>query len=79
MEGLKKHVDTIVILTGVLASVLWMNASMNNLKEDLHKEISTLRTDVQKDINLLRNDITIIKTVLIMKDIMPVQLASKEE
>jgi hypothetical protein len=72
---IKKHIDIMIILGGVLASVLWMNASVNSLKTDLKKDIEEFR----KDINSLRNDITIVKTVLIMKDIMPVHLATKED
>ena len=55
MEFFKKHVDTVIILTGILASVLWMNGKFNEIEKD----------------------ITIIKTVLIMKNIMPTELASK--
>jgi hypothetical protein len=57
MELFKKHVDTVVILTGILASVLWMNGKFNEIEKD----------------------ITIIKTVLIMKNIMPTELASKSQ
>lgn len=55
MELIKKHVDTVVILSAFAASVLWMNGKFNELEKD----------------------ITIIKTVLIMKGIMPQQLASE--
>lgn len=57
MDLFKKHVDTVIILTGILASVLWMNGKFNEIEKD----------------------ITIIKTVLIMKNIMPIELASKTE
>jgi hypothetical protein len=62
METLKKHVDTVVVLGGILASVLWMNGKFN---------------DVEKDINSLKTDIAVMKTVLIMKNIMPTELAQK--
>lgn len=57
MELFKKHVDTVIILTGILASVLWMNGKFNEIEKD----------------------ITIIKTVLIMKNIIPIELASKSQ
>ncbi len=56
MDWFKKHVDTVVVLGGILASVLWMNGKF---------------AEVEKDI-------TIIKTVLILKNIMPSELAHKE-
>ena len=55
MDIIKKHVDTMVVLGGILSSILWMNHQFNELKQD----------------------ILIIKTVLIMKNIMPDQLCAK--
>ena len=57
MEWFKKHVDTVVVLGGILTATLWMTSKMN---------------DVEKDI-------TIIKTVLIMKNIMPVELVKNDD
>ena len=56
MDWFKKHVDTVIVLGGILASVLWMNGEFNSLKKD----------------------ITVIKTVLILKNIMPIELAKEE-
>ena len=56
MEWLKKHADTVIILSAFAASLLWMNGKFN----DIEKDIST------------------IKTVLILKNIMPAELAVKE-
>lgn len=55
MDWLRKHVDTVIVLGGILSSVLWMNTKFN----ELDKEIS------------------IIKTVLIIKNIMPSELANE--
>jgi hypothetical protein len=63
MEWFKKHTDTVIILTAFGASVLWMNGKFN---------------DIEKEIYLLKTDIAVMKTVLIMKDIMPKELAKKE-
>ena len=60
MEWFKKHTDTIIILSGILSSVIWMNGKFGAL---------------EKDIANLDKDIAIVKTVLIMKNIMPVELA----
>lgn len=57
MEWLKKHVDTVIILSGILGSVLWMNGKFNELEKE----------------------VVVMKTVLLMKDIMPKELAAKKE
>lgn len=48
MDWLKKHVDTVIILTAFGSSILWMNGQFNKIEKDL----------------------TIVKTVLIMKNIL---------
>lgn len=54
MEWFKKHTDTVVVLTAIVASMMWMNGKFNELEKE----------------------ITIIKTVMIMKNIMPIELAN---
>lgn len=56
MELIKKHVDTIIVLGGILGAILWMNGKFNDV-----------------DRRLIR-----IETVLIMKDLMPRELAVKK-
>ena len=56
MNWIKKHTDTVVILTSILGSVVWMNGKFNQLDKDM----------------------AIVKTVLIVKGIMPSELALKE-
>ena len=56
MEWVKKHTDTVIILTAFATSVLWMNGKFNELEKDM----------------------AVIKTVMIMKNIMPSELAHKE-
>ncbi len=55
MDLLKKHVDTVIVLGGILASVLWMNGKFNQIEKE----------------------IAIMKTVLIIKGIMPDALAKQ--
>lgn len=57
MDWFKKHVDTVIVLGGILTSVLWMNAKFS----------------------LLEKEIAVIKTVLIMKNIYPSELALKNQ
>ncbi len=64
MDTLKKHIDTIIILTAFASALLWINGKFN----DLEKEIYCVKTEV-----------AILKTVMVMKNIMPVELAHKED
>ena len=56
MELFKKHVDAIIVLSGLLGSLVWMNAKFNKIEKDL----------------------AVIKTVLVMKNILPAELAKTE-
>lgn len=64
MDWFKKHVDTVIILSAFAASVIWMNGKFN---------------DVDKRFNEIEKDITMIKTILIMKNIMPAELAHQSQ
>lgn len=57
MDWFKKHVDTVIILGAVCASLIWMNGKFGQIEKDM----------------------AIIKTVLIMKQIMPTDLCHKEK
>jgi len=59
-----KHVDTVLILSSIIGCFLWMNGKFN---------------EVQKDIWNLEKDISTIKTVLIMKNIMPHELVAQKD
>lgn len=62
MDWFKKHVDTVIILGAVAGSMLWMNGKFN---------------EVEQKIANLDKEVAIIKTVLILKNIMPQDLAIK--
>lgn len=62
MEWVKKHTDTIIVLGGILTSVMWMNHKFNRVDEKF---------------SILEKEVAIIKTVLIIKGIMPDTMASK--
>lgn len=62
MEFFKKHADTVVILGAVCTSLVWMNGKINGVNERF---------------SAIEKDIAIIKTVLIMKQIMPTECMSK--
>lgn len=74
MELIKKHVDTVVVLGAILSSVLWMNGKFNSVDHqfaEIEKQIALTRADFEKEIS-------IIKTVMIMKNIMPSELANNK-
>lgn len=56
MDWLKKHVDTVIIMGGILSSFLYMQNKFAHIEKD----------------------IIIVKTVLIMRNIMPSELAKEE-
>lgn len=60
MEWFKKHVDTVVILGAFATCMLWMNGQFNGIDSRFAQ---------------LEKDMAVIKTVLIMKNIMPSELA----
>lgn len=63
MEWFKKHADTVTVLTGILLSILWMNGKFS---------------DVNQRFSEVEKELSVIKTVLIMKQIMPVEMASHQ-
>jgi hypothetical protein len=71
MDFLKKHADTVAIIGGILTSVLWMNGKFN----DVDKKFN----EMDKKFSTIEKDMAVIKTVLIMKEIMPDKLAKHEE
>lgn len=64
MDWFSKHVDTAVVLGAVLGCMIWMNGKFS---------------DVDSRFNEIEKDIAVIKTVLVMKDIMPHKLTNSEE
>lgn len=64
MEWVKKHVDTVIILGGILSSVFWMNGKF---------------TEVDHKLAEMEKDMSVIKTVLILKGILPMDLASIDD
>lgn len=61
---IKNHVDTVVIIGAICGSLIWMNGKFN---------------DVEKDMGLLKTDMAVIKTVLVMKNILPPELAKASD
>ncbi len=70
MEWFNKHADTVVIIGAIVSSMLWMNGKFNEIDHRFSK-VDHHFSDVEKEI-------AIIKTVLIMKNIMPSELANSK-
>lgn len=68
MEWFKKHADTIVILGSFVWCFWHLNEKVNDGFIQVNREISHIEKEV-----------AIIKTVMIMKNIMPQELAQKEK
>jgi hypothetical protein len=64
MDIIKKHVDTVIVLGGILGSVMWMNHQFNNVDKQLSK---------------LEKDMAVMKAVLIVREVMPKELALATE
>lgn len=64
MEWIKKHTDTVVVLGAIFSCFLWMNGRFSG---------------IEKDLSHLDKDLAVIKAVLVMKNIMPCELAHAEE
>ncbi len=82
MDWMKKHVDTVVVLGGIVGALVWMNGKFDDTNEKFNAKFYKLEQDialVNKDIALINKEIAIMKTVMIMKNIMPHELAVNEQ
>lgn len=71
MEWFKKHIDTVVILTAFGSSVFWMSGKFSDIDKRFYL--------VDKQFSEMHEQIVVIKTVLLMKNILPAELAKHEE
>ena len=64
MEWFKKHTDTVMVISAVATSMLWMNGKFN---------------EIDKQFSSIEREIAVMKAVLIIKNIMPCELAQCNE
>lgn len=64
MDWIKKHTDTVIVLGAILSSVLWMNGKFN---------------EIEKEMSVIKTEIAVMKAVLTMKNILPPELAHKQD
>ena len=71
MDWFTKHADTAAVLGSVLGAVIWINAQFG----DVQTQFGVVHAEISK----VKEDVAIIKTILIMKGLMPCELAEKGE
>ncbi len=64
MDWFKKHADSVATISTLIWAIVWMNGRFN---------------EIDQRFSNLEKDIAIIKTVLVMKDILPKELAMNVE
>ena len=60
----KQHADTVIVMGGILTSIVWMNTRFNEIDRRIYDVETRLK---------------VIETVLVMKNIMPSEIACKIE
>lgn len=70
MNWFTKHADAITVIGAIIASMLWMNGKFNEV-ESRFNQVDRRFAEVEKEI-------AVMKTVMIMRNVMPSELASKE-
>jgi len=70
MDWLKKHTDTAIVVGSIMTCMLWMNGRFNDIDRQFNK-VECQFKDVEKEI-------AIIKAVMIMKGVMPTELAKAD-
>jgi len=79
MEWFKKHADTVMIL-GSFALCFWhMNEKMNDGFNRFDNRLSNMRIDIDNHFSQIEKEVAIIKTVLVIKNILPQELATHKE
>ena len=72
MDWFKKHGDTIIIL-GTFAACFWdMNEKINEIVERINERFN----EIDKRFSILEKDIAVIKAVMLMKGMLPSELAN---
>jgi hypothetical protein len=59
MDWIKKHVDTVMVLGGILGATMWMNSAFNSF---------------ERRMSVIEKDLAVIKAVLLMRGILPNEL-----
>lgn len=68
MDLIKKHVDTVIVLGGIISSILWMNHKFTQVDNKFAK-MDLKFADIEKDL-------AVMKAVLITRGEFPKELAT---
>lgn len=82
MDFFKKHTDTVTILAAFAAAMMWMNGKFNDVDNrfaHVEKEMAIIKCEMSIIKCEFEKEMAIIKTVLIIKQIMPNELAKVEK
>lgn len=71
MEWLKQHADTALVLGAIFSSFVWMNGQF--------REVDRNFREVDNKIASLEKEMGIMKTVLYLKNVIPVEMVSSKE
>ena len=74
MSWFKQHKDMITIVGSVVGSVVWITTSIHNVEKRTDEKFSTLTKNIDERFVKIEKDIAIIKTVLILKEVMPKEM-----
>ncbi len=85
MDFLKKHADSVSIIITLISSIvvcmLWMNSKFNHIDERfflVNERFSKMQNEIDNRFSTLEKDIAIVKTAMIMKNILTVEMAHHE-
>lgn len=68
MKWFREHADSMAVISAIIVAMIWMNGKLN----DIQREMDHRFANVEKDM-------AVIKTVLVMKEILPRELATQEQ
>jgi len=66
----KKHVDTVIVLGGILGSVIWMNGKFNDVD---HRFL-----EIERRFSSIENRLTKIETIIYIKGLVSQELAASK-
>jgi len=84
-DGLKKYGEVLVVLSAIITATITTMTTLHGVKDDikdLQKIVDArfvlLEKNVDNRFNVIEKDMAVIKTFLVIKEILPRELATKE-
>lgn len=76
MNWIQKHGDMLTVLAVIGAVFVWMDGKFDKV-DDKFESVHCQFVSLEKDLSEIRHELAIMKTVLIMKQILPNELAKE--